>query len=146
MFKTHGGENSKRFSCSIEGENLVLQRLDQTSQETKTLTFGIREIVEIVSWLHGKFTKEFFPIGNTQDSTHPEKLGLAMAILQVYPNDKLHAAGAPCLAVVLENIGIFQWNSKDRGIEWKIAKEIHTPNELKLLLQAFINGHQASVS
>lgn len=143
MFKTHGGENKgKAFSCLLENDNLILKRIDE-QLTTKTLTFGIREIMEILSWLHGKFGTDWFALGSKVDAldTDDGKSGLAIAILQVYPGDKLHAAGALYLGVILEKAGIFEWNQKNRGIQWRIVKEIHKPNELKSLIQALINGN-----
>ena len=64
-----------------------------------------------------------------------EKDGLGNAILNLKPNDITHAQGASYLGVVLQEIGILEWNGEKKGIQWRIIKDVNTIQDLQNIIE-----------
>lgn len=47
-----------------------------------------------------------------------------------------HAQGASYLGVVLEHVGILEWNGKQRGIRWRIMRPVLHSDELIRTIKA----------
>ena len=66
-----------------------------------------------------------------------EKNGLGTAILNHSPDDITHAQGSSYLGVVLEEVGVFQWNGEKRGIHWRILKMPESVGNLKEMVKVY---------
>ncbi|MDZ8120136.1 hypothetical protein [Pontiella agarivorans] len=130
MSSTNGGK-AKKFDWE-----LITPRISIQNHEGRVHEYELTEIFEIINWLKDKFSDQWFPLANNVElmSNGTEKDGLGTAILNSKPNDITHAQGASYLGVVLQEIGIFEWNHAKRGIEWKIVNPPKTISELQQML------------
>jgi hypothetical protein len=48
----------------------------------------------------------------------------------------LTSRGASYLGVVLEHVGILEWNNKQRGIQWRIIHPARNPDGLRKAIKA----------
>ncbi len=126
MSVTHGG-NSREFTWQLN-DNIINIRNENNIKHA----YALNEIIEIIRWLKSNFRDEWFPLANNVElmGREEEKDGLGIAILNLTPKDITHAQGASYLGVVLEEIGIFEWNTEIRGIKWRIIKDINTIAQL----------------
>lgn len=126
MSVTHGG-NYKTFDWQLD-ENII----DICNENEIKHSYHLSEIFEIIKWLEVKFGEDRFPLGNNVAlmGRGEEINGLGVAILNLSPNDITHAQGASYLGVVLEEIGLFEWNGAMKGIKWRLIKKIKTIPQL----------------
>jgi hypothetical protein len=75
--------------------------------------YSVHEIFEVLNWLTDKFGLDWFPLANNVEKlgNETEVNGLGVAILQKRPRKISHAQGASYLGVVLEHVGILEWNN-----------------------------------
>ena len=132
MSVTNGGR-AKHFKW-----DLITPRISIKNDDGRVHEFELTEILEILSWLKDKFSDDWFPLANNVElmSNGAEQKGLGRAILNSKPNDITHAQGSSYLGVVLQELGIFEWNHAKRGIEWRIVKEPKTVQELQKMITA----------
>ena len=119
--ETRGGVGKrKNFSWWYNEESGVL---NIESEEGLFHRYHQDEILQILSAIKSKFGKSFFPLANNVEklSNGTEKSGLGTVILDHSPKKVSHAQGASYLGPVLEQIGYFQWNGKNRGIQWRLV-------------------------
>ena len=133
MSTTHGGRH-KIFEWKLIGNSIRIK-----NEDGREHIYSLSETYQIIQWLRGNFGNDWFPLANNVESmgTGKEKDGLGMAILNSSPGDITHAQGSSYLGVVLEEIGIFEWNGVKRGIQWRISKVPESVNKLKQI----IKGH-----
>jgi len=126
MSVTHGG-NFKTFDWQLD-DNII----DICNENERKHSYRLSEVYEIIKWLEVKFGEDWFPLGNNVAlmGRGEEINGLGVAILNLSPNDITHAQGASYLGVVLEEIGLFEWNGAMRGIQWRLIKKIKTIAQL----------------
>jgi len=130
MSTTHGGRY-KIFKWGLDGDKIYIK-----NEDGREHTYSLLETYEIINWLKNKFGKDWFPLANNVElmGRGEEKDGLGIAILNLSPNDITHAQGASYLGVVLEEIGIFEWNGAKKGIKWRIIKMPDTIDILKQII------------
>ncbi len=126
MSVTHGGK-SREFIWRLN-DNIINIRNENGIEHA----YVLNEIIEIIKWLKNSFQDEWFPLANNVAlmGRKKEKDGLGTAILNLTPKNITHAQGASYLGVVLDEIGIFEWNAKIKGIKWRIIKDINTTDQL----------------
>ena len=127
---THGGRQ-KNFEWQLVGEDIFIK-----NEDSKTHLYSLSETFEIIQWLSGRFGKGWFPLANNVAlmGSGDEKDGLGTAILSISRNDITHAQGSSYLGVVLDQVGVFEWNGAKRGIQWRLVK---IPKSIDNLRQAF---------
>ena len=141
MSVTHGG-NYRIFKWRLDG-NIV--RIQNTNGRKHA--FELSDIYKIIRWLKTTFGKDWFPLANNVKlmGRGQEKDGLGIAILNLTHKDITHAQGSSYLGVVLEEVGIFVWNGKKKGIMWRIVKMPRSLDMLKkMVLSAQPNQQPAN--
>jgi hypothetical protein len=133
MSLTHGGKKAKRFKWEYRDHQIIIK-----NENGRMHSYSVGEIYDIITWLAGKFGDGWFPLANNVqklgDGTEIDGLGLA--ILHQRPKDITHAQGSSYLGVVLEEVKIFEWNGKAKGIEWRT---IHLPDSIGWLSRTLAN-------
>jgi len=134
MSYTNGGK-SKRFEWK-----LVTHKISIQNEDGRVHQYELAEILEVLKWLKNRFTNEWFPLANNVEfmSKGKEKDGLGNSILNLKPNDITHAQGASYLGVVLQEIGILEWNGAKKGIQWRIIRDVNTIQDLQNIIEANI--------
>lgn len=135
MSVTHGGR-ARRFKWFFEGEHLVIENESGLKHR-----YAFEEIVAVLSDIQAEFGEKWFPLANNVDrmSRGTGIAGLGTAIYHLRPGHALHAQGASYLGVVLDEVGILEWNRRSRGIAWRLSVDPRQPQALKARL-----GRQAS--
>ena len=133
MSVTHGGRY-KFFK-----RQLIANKIYIRNEAGREHTYSLSEAYKIIKWLRVNFRKDWFPLANNVElmGRGKEKDGLGIAILNLSPDDITHAQGSSYLGVVLEEVGIFEWNGAKKGIQWRIVKMPETIDQLKQI----IKGH-----
>ncbi|MGA2260730.1 MAG: hypothetical protein ABSH28_04750 [Acidobacteriota bacterium] len=136
MTMTHGGR-AKLFSWFFGADHVLIENEDHLRH-----TFSVEEIFSILSCIQTEFARRWFPLANNVEKMYrrTERPGLGTTIHQMRPGDTLHAQGASYLGVVLEEIGILEWNGRPRGISWRL---INHPGDLSTL-RALLPKHASS--
>jgi hypothetical protein len=119
-FKTRGSpKKRKAFNYSYNSET---KRLYIHNSEGREDVFSLQEIENILISLYEKFGTQWFPLANNVEKMGygTEQEGFGMTILKIKPRDIKHAQASSYLGVVLENLGILEWNGKTKGIRWRI--------------------------
>lgn len=130
---THGGGNAKEFKWIYQDDYVRI-----TNEDKREHKFSLTEIQNILTWLVSRFGRDWFPLGNNVANIgqNIEKDGLGVAILQQRPGDISHAQGSSYLGVVLEDVGILEWNNKQKGIEWRIIGLPESLTDLRSIFSA----------
>lgn len=128
MLITHGGRKGKRFEYVLHGDFIKIR-----NEEERKEVYSLSEIFNILNWLAARFDAGWFPLANNVEKLgkNEEMDGLGVAILRQQPGNVSHAQGSSYLGVVLESAGIFEWNNKMKGIEWRIIRQPLSIDELK---------------
>ena len=118
MSVTHGG-NFRHFKWQLINSNIFIK-----TEKDIEHTYKLTEVYKIIKSLKEEFNTSWFPLANNVELLGKgiEKAGLAVAILNLAPNDIKHAQGSSYLGVVLEEIGVFKWNGAKKGIKWRIVR------------------------
>ena len=134
MSTTHGGRR-KGFGWRLAGNQIHIKNDDGREH-----FFSLSETYQIIQWLKGNFGNNWFPLANNVEllGKGKEKNGLGKAILNYSPDDITHAQGSSYLGVVLEEVGVFDWNGEKRGIQWRIVKEPESVSELKQIFKVHL--------
>ena len=129
MLHTHG--KNVRFDWFLVGDTLTIK-----NERGRIHKYQLDELVSIIEWLHDEFGTGWFPLANNVQKlgNGTEKPGLGVAILNQSPDDIEHAQGSSYLGVILDHCGVFNWNGKRRGIQWRIERYIDTKDQLRNLL------------
>jgi len=127
---THGGR-AKNFDWEVKERQVFIQ-----SESAMRHSYSFDEILTIISWLHAKFGESWFPLANNVEKMYSgtERAGLGSAIYRLKPGDTFHAQGGSYLGVVLEEVGIFEWNGEKRGICWRIRNRASDVELIEALL------------
>ena len=135
MSTTHGGRN-KEFDWRLVGEDIFVK-----NEDGRVHVFSLSETHQIIHWLKKKFGNSWFPLANNVESLSKgeEKNGLGVAISRFSPGDVVHAQGSSYLGVVLEEVGVFQWNGVKRGIHWRIMQLPQSVKNLRVLIINFLD-------
>ena len=106
MSVTHGGR-ARKFDWSFIEGHLVIQ-----SESGMEHSYSLDEVHEIVKSLHSTFGDNWFPLANNVEKMYSgtERPGLGTAIYKLRPGDTTHSQGASYLGVILEEVGVFEWN------------------------------------
>lgn len=130
MLRTHGGRYRK-FKCYADGQYITIE-----NDKGRKHIYEMGEIQKILKELLSIFGSEWFPLANNVELLWrgEEKEGLATSILKYSPGDIAHAQGSSYLGVVLEYVGIFEWNGKKKGIKWRIKELPENLEDLETLL------------
>lgn len=133
MATTHGGR-SRDFVWKLRDSDLVIHSSSGMNHE-----YSLREILSIIQELRATFGEGWIPLANNVEKMYSgtEIPGLGMAIYRLRPGDTMHAQGASYLGVVLERIGIFEWNGLKKGIAWRLQRNLTDIASLKSLLKDF---------
>ena len=129
--ETHGGRR-KAFGWQLVGKNIVIKNV-----ENREHIYPVSEIFLTIQWLHEKFQMGWFPLANNVELLYrgEERPGLGMAILKWTPDDISHAQGSSYLGVVLEEVGVFEWNGERRGIQWRFKNVPETKTKLVEMIE-----------
>ncbi len=135
MCVTHGGR-AKRFKWFFGGEHLVIE-----NESGLKHTYSVEEILAVLSGIQAEFGEKWFPLANNVEKLYrgTEISGLGTAIHHLRRGDTRHAQGASYLGVVLDEVGILEWNGRSRGIAWRLIVDPKEPQALRARL-----GRQAS--
>ena len=130
MSVTHGGR-AKSFDWMVNDRRLLIQ-----SESRMKHDYSLDEVLAIVRSLHSTFGKNWFPLANNVEKMYygTEQPGLGSLIYQFSPGNTLHAQGASYLGVVLEEVGVFEWNGEKRGICWRIRNFVDDIESIEALL------------
>ena len=117
MLRTHGGK-SIQFDWCFEKDLLIIK-----NEKGRIHKYKLEDIFQILTWLEKEFGSNWFPLANNVEKlgNGTEKKGFGVAIIEYTPGDINHAQGASYLGVVLEHIGILEWNGKKWGIQWRLS-------------------------
>ena len=128
MLMTHGGRRAKRFDWAFRNDYVRIKNENERQEE-----YSLAEIFAVLGWLTHRFGADWFPLANNVEKLgHDEEAdGLGIAILRQQPRNISHAMGSSYLGVVLEHVGILEWNNRQRGIEWRIIRQTRTLDELR---------------
>ena len=131
MATTHGGR-SRDFDWKVRNKILVIESESGMHHE-----YSLREIFSIIRELRATFGERWIPLANNVEKMYwgTEKPGLGMTIFQNRPGDTMHAQGASYLGVVLERVGIFEWNDQKKGIAWRFRNDVDDVKSLERLLK-----------
>jgi hypothetical protein len=133
MHITHGGRNAKHFVWVYNNDIVKI-----TNENGRKEEYSLAEILAIFNWLVLKFGITWFPLANNvaKLGRNEESDGLGVAILRQHPKKISHAQGASYLGVIMENVGLLEWNGRHWRIEWRIiVKQTLTTGELRKFLQ-----------
>jgi hypothetical protein len=119
---TRGGR-AKSF-CWMADQNqdaLIIRKADHSIEQ-----FNFGELFLIVHELFDVFGYDFFPLANNVEllQAGQEKAGLGSIIMNVRPGEIGHAQAASQIGVVLETVGLLEWNGRSRGIKWRIKRQL----------------------
>lgn len=133
MLVTHGGSKAKWFDWVFQNDYVKIKNENGRQEE-----YSLTEIFDIINWLTKEFGSSWFPLANNVEKLGQgtEVDGLGVAILLQRPGNISHAQGASYLGVVLEYVGILEWNNKPRGIQWRLIHPVWDPDELRRAIQA----------
>lgn len=128
MLRTHGGAKAKGFDWEFRNDYIIITNENRRHEE-----YSLSETFAIINWLRDRFDSKWFPLANNVEKLgHNEEIdGLGVAILHQQPRNISHAQGSSYLGVVLESVGILEWNNYQKGIEWRIIRQIQSVDELK---------------
>ena len=92
--------------------------------------------------IHNRFDFEWFPLANNVQKlgTGTEKEGLGTAILKQRPTDITYAQASSYLGPFLDELGLFKWNQKRKGICWQIVSIPRTVKELEEIVNTAAKG------
>jgi hypothetical protein len=133
--ETRGGANRrKRFTWWYQTERGIL---NIENEDGLFHRFHLDESLQILESIKLEFGREYFPLANNVEKLGKgtEKRGLGTIILDLSPGDITHAQGASYFGPVFEQIGFFEWNGKNRGIEWRLVN-------YKIAIEAIIQRMQ----
>ena len=118
MSVTHGWRQ-KKFIWRLVEKDIAIE-----NENGREHVYSLTETYDVIMALKNKFREDWFPLANNVElmGLGEEKDGLGVAILNVTPKDITHAQGSSYLGVVLEEIGVFEWNGEKKGIHWRIVK------------------------
>ena len=133
MLVTHGGRKAKRFNWVLQDDYVKIKNENARQEE-----YPVGEIFDVINWLTERFGLSWLPLANNVEKLWQgtEVDGLGVAILWRRPRNIAHAQGASYLGVVLEHVGILEWNNKERGIQWRIIRSVQSPDELRRAIKA----------
>ena len=120
---TRGGLGQRvRFDWWFDFDNNSLMIENEKGRREQ---FHLDEIVKILQQILTEFGSGYFPLANSVQKlgNRTEIRGLGMVILGINPVDVKHAQAASYFGPVLEEIGYFEWNGKNRGISWKLMDD-----------------------
>ena len=125
---TNGGVKAKRFDWAFHDDCVKIKK-----ENGKQEDYPLAEIFAILRWLTGRFGADYFPLANNVEKLwHDEEAdGLGVAILRQQPKRIPHAQGSSYLGVILEHVGILEWNNRHQGIKWRIIHQPLTLDELR---------------
>lgn len=111
------GKKSKPFSWDVcNGEILIYPK-----SKNRIHKYSVAEVSTIIMWLQCKFKSDTFPLANNVKKlwmgTEMEGLGLALYIVK---NNTTFAQGSSYLGVVLEKLGVFEFDPNKKVISWKL--------------------------
>jgi hypothetical protein len=131
MLATHGGGKAKRFSWDFHDDYVAIYGEKGMLEE-----YSLCEILAVLGWLAERFGTCWFPLKNNVQKLgrNEEGDGLGVAILRLSPGKVRHAQGSSYLGVVLEDVGILEWNNRVRGIEWRIVHQVQSLDELRRII------------
>jgi hypothetical protein len=133
ILETHGGK-AVRFRWGLRNDCIKI-----TKEGNEPLhEYSLDEILNILIWLTEKFASNCFPLGNDVQKLWKgtEVDGLGVAIFHLRPGDTHHAQGASYLGVLLEDVGILEWNNKKKGIQWSIICPVTNIDQLRKKFRA----------
>jgi len=128
MLITHGGSKAKLFDWVLRDDSIEIK-----NENGRQENYPLSEILAVMNWLSKRFDFGWFPLANNVEKLgeDTEVDGLGVAILRQQPRDISHAQGASYLGVILEHVGLLEWNSKHRGIQWRILHHMENLDELR---------------
>ena len=131
MSVTHGGGRARNFDWSVKHGQLRIQ-----SESGMRHSYTLEEVLTIIHSLHTAFSENWIPLANNVEKMYSdtERPGLGTTIYQLRPGDTVHAQGASYLGVVLEEVGVFEWNGESRGISWRLQNIVDDIKSLDALL------------
>ena len=86
--------------------------------------YTLDEIRFVLQMLQEQFGAEWFPLANDPALLHAgkERPGLGMMLWKLR-RDVKHAQGAVYLGVILEELGLLEWNRRDSPVGWRVMKD-----------------------
>ena len=131
MLITHG--KAKRFNWILQDNDVTIEYENRRIEK-----YPLEEILDIMNWLKGKFGVNWFPLANNVEKLGKdiEIDGLGVAILRQRPRNISHAQGSSYLGVVLDHVGILEWNGRQKGIEWRIVRPVRSLDDLRKAMDA----------
>lgn len=121
---TRGGSNqARKFSWEISNNQITINSESGISHK-----YSMSEVSAALMWLKCKFGTNTFPLANNVErlGQGTEKDGLGLALYSIRKKTTF-AQGSSYLGVVLEKLGVFQFDSEQSVISWRL-----TPDDDKL--------------
>ena len=114
---THGGRK-RDFEWWAEGSTLRIRNTNGLEH-----SYDLAEIIAVLTQLHQQFGSDWIPLANNVEKLYrgTEKPGLGPTIYAQPNSDTVQAQSASYLGVILEQVGILEWNNEREGIEWRIG-------------------------
>lgn len=119
--RTRGYEAiAKKFRYEYTDTNILIR-----NENSKEHLFENHKAVEILNSLYQQFGNNWFPLGNNVEKLGKgtEIPGLGRTILDAYPGNIKQAQAASYFGPIMEDMGLFEWNGKNRGIAWRLTCE-----------------------
>lgn len=129
---TRGGK-AKEFHWAFEP---YIDSLKIDRDLAKPDYFKVQEVFSVIHILYDHFGSDWYPLANNVEKmgNGTETMGLGSAIFSI-SRDITHAQAASQLGVILEELGIFEWNNKPRGIAWRLRVDPPaTIDDLRMVL------------
>jgi hypothetical protein len=128
MAMTRGGRKAKSFKWVFQNNYVIINNENNRREE-----YSLAEVLAVIHWLTDRFGTGWFPLANNVEKLGHgvETDGLGVAILSQQPRNVSHAQGSSYLGVVLEEAGILEWNNRQKGIQWRIIRQVQNLEELR---------------
>jgi len=143
MSITHGGKKAVSFNWGMtDGKKYIVI----VNVKGRGFFYKIDEVSEVLISLKREFNSDWFPLANNVKTlgNDTEKPGLGYCLYHQDKNRKnrvSYAQGASYLGVVLDEVGIVEWNQvAGKGIQWRInadddIKKSHIRSEIFELIK-----------
>ena len=118
MSRTHGGGNAVSFDWQLSGDALEIFKTSDPSYRNYTRN----DLIQACRWLFSTFGQGWFPLANNVQllGNGTEQNGLGVALYRIHPNTA-YGQGASYVGVVLEELGLLEWNGAINGICWRFT-------------------------
>lgn len=120
MSHTRGGAKAVSFDWQLSATLEIFKTSEPTYRN-----YTRADLIQACRWLFNLFGRDWFPLADDVKKlgNGTEKNGLGVALYTIYPNTA-YGQGASYVGVILEELGLLEWNGAIRGICWRFTMPI----------------------